>query len=176
MLLWKLCLLNISMETSTKSTVKLFDITNPKLQNTIFQHSHHHQPCIFFFCQQWTRDCMPCLYKSTRLSRTYLAFHITVATAEIQHPLPHCFYMHCLVSVSFLQALMNVSVYNFFHLFGGIQFYNLASHTHTQNDTILSECFCCHQSHGNKTKQNTGRKFSLIFYPINICLWCHGPT
>ena len=37
------------METTTdkKSTITLFDSINSQLQNTIFQHSHHHQLCIF---------------------------------------------------------------------------------------------------------------------------------
>ena len=42
-----------------------------------------------------------------------LAFHITVATAEMHHLLPHFTDIHCLVSINVQQALMNVSCYSF---------------------------------------------------------------
>ena len=53
-LLQKYCLLFISMETTTdaKSTVTLFDRANPQLQNTTFQHSHHHSLRIFISSEQ----------------------------------------------------------------------------------------------------------------------------
>ena len=33
--------------TDTKSTITLFGRANPQLQNTVFQHNHHHELCIF---------------------------------------------------------------------------------------------------------------------------------
>ena len=45
-------------------------------------------------------------------------FHVTVATAEIHHPLPRCAHTHCLVSINIQQMLMNVSECKFFHMEG----------------------------------------------------------
>ena len=41
-------------------------------------------------------------------------FHITVATAETHHPLPHSTHIPCQVSINIQQAVMNVSECDFF--------------------------------------------------------------
>ena len=50
-----------SLETTrdTKSTVMLFSRTGSHLQNTIFQHRHHHQLCIFI-SNEWGPVCHAC--------------------------------------------------------------------------------------------------------------------
>lgn len=41
-------------------------------------------------------------------------FHITVATADMQHPPPHCIHIHFLVSINVHQVSVNVSGCSFF--------------------------------------------------------------
>ena len=67
------------METTmdTKSTTTLFDRANSRLQNTIFQHSHH--PLLMHFCQQWTRACMPHSKKSVPAEVTHSFTAATMA-------------------------------------------------------------------------------------------------
>jgi len=50
--------------TDTKGTITLFDRTNSQLQNTLFQHSHHHQLCIFTSCEQEPACCTLKVYTS----------------------------------------------------------------------------------------------------------------
>ena len=45
---------------------------------------------------------------------------VTVTTAEMHHPLPHCSHIHWLISINIHQGSLNVSGYHFF-LHGGIQ-------------------------------------------------------
>ena len=56
--------------------------------------------------------CNSCLWTS----RTWLVFHVAVTTAETHHPLPHCAYVHCLVSINIQQVSMNIGRCNFFHM------------------------------------------------------------
>ena len=55
-----------------------------------------------------------------------LAFHITVATAEMHHLLPHFTDIHCLVSINVQQALINISGDHFF--LQGFYFHTFASY------------------------------------------------
>jgi len=57
-LLWKICLLLISMETTTdaKSTITLCDRANAQQQDIIFQHKHHHELCILPMMKKSLRD------------------------------------------------------------------------------------------------------------------------
>lgn len=57
--LWRQCLLFISIENTTKSTITLYDRANCQLQNTIFQESHHHHICILNSNEQ-EPACHPC--------------------------------------------------------------------------------------------------------------------
>ena len=43
-------------------------------------------------------------------------FHAAVTAAETHHPLPQCVHIHCLVSISVQQALMDVYGCNFFRM------------------------------------------------------------
>ena len=52
---------------------------------------------------------------------TWPTFQVTVLTAEMLHPQPHCAYIHCLVSINVQQASINVNRCNLFP-HGGIQF------------------------------------------------------
>ena len=72
---------------------------------------------------------------------------VAVTTAKTHHPLPHCAHIHCLVSISILQASMNDSECHFFCM-------------EEFSDTFASYYFqvrchcvrlplCCHLSHGN---------------------------
>ena len=73
--------------TLTKSTIILFDRENSQLQNTIFQQEPACCACASLHQRRWP----------------------TVATTETHHSLPHCSQFHCLVSISFQQASMNIS-------------------------------------------------------------------
>jgi len=88
-------------------------------QNTVFEHSHRHQLCVFTSDEQ-EPACCACLKKKKKkslwLSRIWFVFHIAVTTAETNHPPPHCAHVHCLFFINVEQALMDVSGCNFFHL------------------------------------------------------------
>jgi hypothetical protein len=65
--------------------------------------------------------------------------HITVATAEMHHPLPHFAPIHCLVSVNVQQASMNVKGCSFF-LHREIQWHLCFVHTFMSHANLL-DCY-----------------------------------
>jgi len=78
--------------------------------------------------------------------RRWLVFHITVATAEMHHPLPHCAHIHCLVSKN---ASMNVNEYHFSLMEEFSDTLLLHMHFHFRHRFVkLSHCY--HLSRGNK--------------------------
>ena len=87
--------------TDTKSTITLFNRANSHLQNTVFQHSHHHHLCIFSSDEQK-------IHRSLHQWR----WPTVTAVTEKHHPPPHCVHIHCLVSISVQQV--NVNEYNVF--------------------------------------------------------------
>ena len=97
----------MSMETTinTKSTITLFDRANSQLQNTTFQHSHHHQPIcadeliVTFIILQ----CDSCAWPSGM----WPVFHVAVTSSEMHHLVPHCAHIHCLVFIN-IQQWMSV--------------------------------------------------------------------
>ena len=87
--------------TDTKSTIILLDRANSQLQNTIFQHSHHHEIYIFASEEQ---ELTCCTCKNLRQQRQPT---VAVTIAEMHHPPPHWTHIHCLVPRNIQQALIN---------------------------------------------------------------------
>ena len=108
--------------TDTKSTIILFNRANSQLQNTIFQHSHYHQLCIFASDEQ-----EPVCYNHNNLHQPRQST-VAVTTAEMHHPPTHCAYIHCLVSINVQQLFRNANKCHFFP-HGGIQWHTFASCT-----------------------------------------------
>jgi len=100
------------METTIESTITGFDRENCQLQNSLFGRSHHGQPvCMDELIKTlFILWCDSCAW----LSRTWLLFHVTISTAEMYCPPPHCAHIHCLVSINVQQASVNVSGSCFF--------------------------------------------------------------
>ena len=76
-------------------------------------------------------------------SRTCLVFQITVATAEMHHPSPHCAHIHCLVSRNIQQVLRNVNVCNFFNVEELNDTSLLHLHFHVRQHSVRLS-LCCH--------------------------------
>jgi len=81
------------------------------------------------------------------LSRTWIAIHIAVTTAEMHQPSPlHSANMHFLVSINVQQVVINVSEYSFFQ-HEGIQWHTFPSYTLLCQMLFLSDCpsvaICC---------------------------------
>ena len=92
--------------TGTKN-ITLLDRANSQLQNTLFQHSHHHELCIFT-SHEWKPACWG--HKNLQEQRWP---NVTVATAQTHQSPPHCAHIHCLLSINVQQALMDVSECHF---------------------------------------------------------------
>ena len=92
------------------------DRSNCQLWSTVFQHSHHHWLC---FHQRWTRAA----WHTCKNPHQQKWPTVTVTTAEMHHPLPHC-----VVSISVQQAMMNVSGCQLLPD-GGIQLHTFTSYT-----------------------------------------------
>jgi len=84
-----------------------------------------------------------------RLSGTQFIFHITVTTAEMPHPLPHCALIHCLASINIQQALVSVSGCKFFCMEESSDTSLLHTHLHVRCHCIRLP-LCYHLSHSNK--------------------------
>jgi len=134
----------------------------PGANFVIFQHCHHRFQCTEADIQLRTQFpsrnppihtdeliemlfiswCDSCAWPS----RTWLDFHITVATTET---LPHCANIRCLVSVNVRKASMNVIGCNFFHMEEFNYTSLLQMHFHFRHHFVRLP-LCCHLSHGNK--------------------------
>ena len=70
-------------------------------------------------------------------------FHAAVTAAETHHPLPQCVHIHCLVSISVQQALMDVYGCNFFRMeeFSLTPFLQTQTHVRHRAARLL---LCCH--------------------------------
>jgi len=66
-----------------------------------------------------------------------------VATAKIQHPMPHCAHINCFVSINIQQASVNVNGCHFYTAF-------LHVHFHARHHSVRLP-LCCLLSHSNKT-------------------------
>ena len=71
-------------------------------------------------------------------------FHVTVATAERNHPLAHCTYIHCLVSINLKQASVIVNGCHFFHM----EKFSDTPLLHLHVCSVRLP-LCCHLLHGN---------------------------
>ena len=97
----------------------------PDANFAILQHCHHHfqylgdniqlhiqlPGCNSLICKDELTKSLFFLWCDicAHLLRTWFVFHITVATTEMHHLLPHCAHVYWLVSMSVQQAVMNVS-------------------------------------------------------------------
>ena len=100
----------------------------------------------------------------------WLVMHVIVATAKTHHPLPHCAYVHWLVSINIQQILINVKGCNLFILeeFSASYLYLTCT---SMSDAILSDCpsaaSCCMATKCNGIL--VGR-FCLYHHTTNIHL------
>ena len=73
------------------------------------------------------------------------AFHITIVTAEMHHPLPHCAYIHCFVSLNIQWASVNANEYHYeyHHMeeFDSTPFLHVTFHVRYH---IVRQPLCCH--------------------------------
>ena len=128
--------------TDTKSTIILFNRANSQLQNTIFQHSHYHQLCIFASVEQ-----EPVCYNHNDLHQPRQST-VAVTTAEMHHPPTHCAYIHCLVSINVQQLFRNANKCHFFHMEEFNDAPLLHAHFHVRCHLVRVP-LCCHLSHSN---------------------------
>ena len=121
------------METTTdkKSSIAVFDRANPQLQNAIFEHSHNHELCTFTR-DEWEPVC--CTHQNLH-QWSYPT--VTVTTAKMHHPLPHC-----LLSINFQKALINVNRCNFFYTEKFSDSPLLHTHYHVRCHYSFT-CCCC---------------------------------
>jgi len=106
----------------------------------LFQCCHHHFQCTEDNMQLHTQ--FPSHNLPVSESRSCWFFGVTAVHGlffMLLSPWPHCAHIHCLVSVTVQQALINVNGCHFF-LHGGIQFHTFASYTHLISDAILLDC------------------------------------
>jgi hypothetical protein len=82
-------------------------------------------------------------------SETWPVSHITVATAEMHHPLPHCAHIHCWVFINVEQASMNINGYNFLCMQEFDDTSLLCTHFNVRHH--FARLLPCFLSHGNKT-------------------------
>ena len=101
---------------------------------------HTDEPTVMFFIS-WCDNY-------ARLPKTWLVFHIAVATAETHCPLPHCAHIHWLVSTTVQQASMNVSGCHFSCMEEFSDTPLCTSMTYTVWSDFLSAAIC---QGGNKT-------------------------
>jgi len=134
---------------------KLFDRANSQLQNTVFQHSRHHEQCIF------PRDERePTCHSCTDLQQWKWPI---VTTAETHHLPPHYAHTHCSTSVNVQRVLMNVSGCHRFHVeeFSSIPLL----HVHSPIGCCFARlALCCHQSHSIKMWHWCTFGAALIFH------------
>ena len=95
-------------------------------------------PFAVHFHQRWTR----CSHNNLHHWRC-----LTITTARTHHPLPHCAYIHCLISINLKQALTIVSGQHFFCM------KKFSSIRTPMSDTIPSDCTSaaiCHTRQQNE--------------------------
>ena len=132
------------------------------------QFPYSNPPCRWADCVLIISWCDSCMW----LSGTWIVFHITVTTAEMHHPLPHCADIHCLVSIKIQKVSMTI-------LFFCMEKFNSTPlpHMHSMSDAILSDCpsaAICHMA--RKCNGILAGRFNPYCHTTNIHLWYHGPT
>jgi hypothetical protein len=83
--------------------------------------------------------------------------HITVATAEAHHPLPHYAHIHCFGSVNIQQVSMNVNAYKSF----GMEEFNDIPLLHMKTAPLLLP-------HSNKSYKLLRGRLNLYCHTISI--------
>ena len=122
------------------------------------------------FCQWRTRVFMLCLWKFAREKVTT----VTIASAKMHHPLPHCAHIHCLVSVNTQQMSMTVNGCHCSCIVSSPHLHFIHPFT---SDAILSDCPSAAICHTTTTCSGIlVGKFILCCHTTNIHFWCHEPT
>ena len=148
-------------------TVTLFVKANPQLQNSVFEHSLHHEQSSFASDEQ-EPSC--CIHRNLHQWKRHSA---TDATAEIHHPPPHCAHVHSLVSINVQQLLMSAIFFSAWR--------NLVMHLcfrcTSMSDNVWSDFSSVAIRHIAVTHSGilVGR-FSPYCHTTTICLWRCGPT
>ena len=158
------------METTTESnsTITLFDRANSQLQNITFQHSHHHQLCIFDNNEQ-EPSCCACrkqkFFASAKVTHCCHCWNASPTTSLV--------YIHCLVSRNIQQVPMEVNGFHFFHMekFNSTSLFQ--THFHVRHHFVKLP-LCCLLSHTTKCNGILARGFKLYCHTTNIHLGCHG--
>jgi len=156
------------METTTarKCTITLFDRVNSLLQNSISQHNHHHQLCIFASNEQ-----EPVYHTSNDLHQQKCPTAM-VTTAETHHPALRCSYP--LFGLHRHSASIDECQWMPLFLHGGIQWHTFSPYTlpcqtpFCQSAPLLPSV--------TRAQNGIGYWFSLYCHATNICLWSCGPT
>ena len=121
---------------------------NSQLQSTVFQHRHHHWLIHVdeLIKMLLISSCDSCEWPS----RTWLVFHIPVATSEMHNPLLHYARIHWLVSIHVQQVLMYVTGCYFFCMEEFNDTPLLHTYFHVRHHFVRLP-LCCHLLHSNKT-------------------------
>jgi len=153
---------------AAKSIITLLDRAHSQLQNTAFLQS----PLLaMLFCQLRTRACV--LHSKIYMtSRTWLAFHAAVVTADMHHPLPHC--VDSTVWSPTFSKTQWMSRCEFLHA-EEMAISHLWCGSAYETDVILLNCpsaaiYC------TATKRNSIliERFNLYCHPTRIHLWHCG--
>ena len=157
------------METTIDSTITGFDRENCQLQNSLFGRSHHGQPvCMDELIKTlFILWCDSCAW----LSRTWLLFHVTISTAEMYYPPPHCAHIHCLVSINIQQASVNVNGCRSFHMEKFNSTPLLHMHSHVRHHSV-GVPLCCHLYRATTCNGISVGRLNLCCHPTNIRLIC----
>ena len=163
------------METTTdaKSTITLFDIANSQLQTLFFN-----TVTIISYAFSPAKNKQPtcCAHKNLHQQRWPT---VTVITAEMHHPPPHCTHTHCLISINVQQAGMSMGAifFNFIYFAWRNSIIHLCFICSSMSETILSDCpsaaiYCTATKHN----EILVGKFSFYCHTTNILPWHHEQT
>jgi len=147
------------METAgdIKTRITLLGRANYQLQNTVFQHSHNYELCIFS-SSDYKPKC--CLWKSTPEEMIYCHYCHCRSTP----PTAHCAHIQCLCSINTQQAPVNVKWVPFFCMETFSDTPLLHTHFHVRCQSVRLP-LCCHLSHGNNMEWDiVGKVQPLLSY------------
>ena len=151
--------------TDTKTTITLFDGANSQLQNTISQHSHHCELCIFTSSEQESachahKNLHGCLKHGFSFMSLLPLLKCTT--------LSHCTHILCLVFINIQHAQ--------FFPHEGLRWCIFALIYTSMSDAISSDCPSAAISHpATKCSGILVGRFILYCHIINICLRHCGP-
>jgi len=113
-------------------------------------------------------------------SGTWLVFHITTATAETHHPLPHCVHIHCLVSVSDGDSIFSKHQWiSMTAVFSCMKELNSTPLLHTLfhiRHRFIRLLLCCHLYMATECNGILAGSFNFYYFTTSIHLWCCRST